>query len=656
MSGTHHDFLHVDVVRSRLARLHLRLSVWKRGLSRGGRTASQALAALVATTRANLIRARETKRRRKLQPSATRRLFNRFHGYIARERAPLILAAALMVGTAIAEVLRPWPIKIIFDGMLIPSMSKDATTRLVTDVLGAGELLLAVTTGSVLLLAIVSGVFAYGQTVILASVGRRVVTAIRYDLYKHIQCLSQSFHDSASAGDLLTRLTGDVRMVRDLLVTSVIYMAGRALVLTATLLLMTIMDWRLTLVAAVILPILIASTSFFSNRLKQAARRQRKTESKVTHVMAENLNSIRVIQAHAREEFEGDRFQRENTSSAEGELQATRLEASQSRVVEVLLALGTCAVLWYGVSRVRAGALSPGDLLVFTAYLSGLYKPVRKLATMTSRLAKATACGERVLAILDLEPDIVDRSGAITGAPIRGAIAFDAVAFGYDRNQLVLSDANLQIAPGETIALVSASGSGKTTIAHLLLRFYEPSAGTIRIDGRDIRDYRLSELREQVTVLLQEAVLFNASIRDNIAYGRLDATDDDIVAAARAARAHDFIDALPDGYDTVLGRRGVTLSGGQRQRIAIARAIIRRSPIIILDEPGTGLDGDNEAAVMAGIRELTAGKTCIIITHDASIASMASRIFDVRGGRIVERESIAPLLDTASGTRRADRR
>ncbi len=256
--------------------------------------------------------------------------------------------------------------------------------------------------------------------------------------------------------------------------------------------------------------------------------------------------------------------------------------------VELLLALGTCAVLWYGVSRVRAGALSPGDLLVFTAYLSGLYKPIRKLATMTSRIAKATACGERVLAILDLEPEISDRPGAISGATIRGTIELDGVEFGYDRNRPVLANANLRIEPGETVALVSASGSGKSTIAHLLLRFYEPSAGAIRIDGLDIRDYKLAELREQVTVLLQEAVLFNASIRDNITYGRLDATDEDVVAAARAARAHSFIESLPEGYDTVLGRRGVTLSGGQRQRIAIARAIIRRSPIIILDEPGTG--------------------------------------------------------------------
>ncbi len=575
----------------------------------------------------------------RIETSAMYRLFARFHAYIARERSALALAAGCMLGVAVMEVLRPWPLKLVFDGLIMPAAPKDGLTLWFTQMLGRGDVLLGVACLAILLIAIVGGIFAYGQTVLLAGAGRRVVTAIRLDLYRHIQCLSQSFHDNASAGDLLTRLTGDVRLLRDLLVTSGIFMVGRALVLAGSITVMALMDWQLTAVAVVVLPVLTWSTVVFSRRIKRAARRQRKTESRATHIMSENLESIRIIQAHAREDHEAARFNRENLTSAEGELVTTRLEASMDRTVEVLLALGTCGVLWFGVSRVRADVLSPGDLLVFTAYLAGMYKPVRKLASLTGRLAKATACGERVLSLLDRSPDIRDRPDAIDGERIKGAVAFDAVNFGYGSDADVLRQASFSIAPGETVAFFSPSGSGKSTIAHLLLRFYEPRSGTIRIDGRDIRDYRLATLRENVTVLLQEAALFNASIRENIAYGKPDATDEEIVRAAQAACAHDFISGMREGYDTIVGRRGVTLSGGQRQRITIARAMIRKTPIVILDEPGTGLDSANEKAVLAALRALSAGCTCIIITHDADVAALADRSFDISNGTVAERQA-----------------
>ena len=576
---------------------------------------------------------------RALEPSATRRLFARFHSYVARERGALMLAALCMVGVTVAEVLRPWPLKLIFDGVLVPSHKSDAVTKTFTDALGSGDRLLGTSALAILAIAILGSAFAYAQTVLLAGAGRRVVTSIRLDLYRHIQRLSQSFHDTASAGDLLTRLTGDVRLVRDLLVTSIIYMIGRSLVLLATLTVMALMDWRLALVAVVVLPVLTVATALLSGRIRNAARRQRKTESRVTHVMAENLEQIRVIQAHAREAHESARFERESMSSAEGELVTTRLEAVMDRVVEIVLAVGTCLVIWFGVMRVRTGALSPGDLLVFTAYLAALHKPVRRLASLTGRLAKATACGERVLAILDREPEIVDRQDALDADLIRGHIEFENVDFGYGGRRDVLRKTSLTVRRGEMVALLSPSGSGKSTIAHLLLRFYEPVAGRILIDGHDIRNFKLTGLRERIAVLQQDAALFSASIRDNISYGRPDATDEEIVAAAKAACAHDFIEALPDGYDTVVGRRGATLSGGQRQRIAIARAVIRKSPIVILDEPFTGLDRNNEATVLSALRTLCAGRTAILITHDPAIAALADRSFDVREGRVVERGS-----------------
>ena len=569
--------------------------------------------------------------------SAAHRLFQRFKGYIARERSPITHAALFMIGVAVMEVLKPWPLKIVFDGMIIATPPKDGVTLWATELFGRGDLLLGMSAAAILAIAILGGVFGYAQTVLLAGVGRRVVTSIRFDLYRHIQCLSQSFHDTASAGDLLARLTGDVRLLRDLLVTSVIYMFGRALVLVGTIAVMALMNVQLTLIAITILPILMTSSWLFSRRIKQAARRQRKNESRVTHVMAENLESIRVIQAHAREAYENDRFQRENITSAEGELATTRLEASMDRVVEIVLAVGTCAVLWFGVAMVRSGELSPGDLLVFTAYLAGMYKPIRKLASLTGRFAKATACGERVLSLLEIEPEIVDRPGARDSRDLRGDIELRNVSFGYGGGNEVLKDADVMIAAGQTVAFASASGSGKSTIAHLLLRFYEPTSGSILIDGTDLRDYKLSALRESVTVLQQEPVLFNASIRDNIAYGRADATGEEIERAARAARAHGFISALPNGYETILGRRGITLSGGQRQRIAIARAMIRKSPVVVLDEPGTGLDAANERAVMEAVRELAHNRTCILITHSPHVTDMADRVFDVNDGQIRER-------------------
>lgn len=603
------------------------------------RVATAAIASPLMHGLVNAETAKEDKLKRRFETSAMRKLFSRFHHYVGRERRSLVLAALCMVGVAVMEVLRPWPLKLVFDGLIMPASPKDAATRWFTDVLGQGDLLLGTASLAILVIAVLGGAFAYGQAVLLAGAGRRVVTSIRLDLYRHIQCLSQSFHDNASAGDLLTRLTGDVRLVRDLLITSGIFMIGRALVLVGSIIVMALMDWRLTVVAVLVLPVLIWSTVTFSGRIKSAARRQRKTESRATHIMSENLESIRVIQAHARETYEAERFNRENMTSAEGELATTRLEATMDRTVEVLLALGTCAVLWFGVWRVRAGALTPGDLLVFTAYLAGMYKPVRKLASLTGRLAKATACGERVLAILDREPEICDRPNAASGEKIKGYVSFDDVSFGYVAGANVLDHATFSIGAGETVALFSPSGSGKSTIAHLLLRFYEPRSGVIRIDGRDIRDYHLSALRENVSVLLQEAVLFNTTIRENISYGRPDATEEEIVAAARAARAHEFICAMADGYDTVVGRRGTTLSGGQRQRIAIARAMIRRSPIVILDEPGTGLDAENEKAVLAALRDLSTDRTCIIITHDAEVARLAGRTLDISEGKVRERTS-----------------
>ncbi len=567
-----------------------------------------------------------------------RRLFRRFAPHLRSHRRTLAVAALCVVGVTAMELLRPWPLKIVFDAILLPQEHPDAVIAWLTRMLPGTDALLAAVALSILAIAVLLGLFGFGQAYLLAAAGQKVVASIRAELFGHIQRLSHSFHDENSTGDLLLRLNGDVHLMRDLLVTSSIFIASRALLIVGTVAVMALLDWRLTLVALCILPVLALAVSRFGNEIKGASRRQRRKEGKISQVMTERISAITLVQAFAREAHEDERFARHNSSSAKAGVRATRLEAHLDRLVQVILAFGTTAVVWYGVVRVEAGAITPGDLLVFTAYLAGLYKPVRRLASLTGRVVKATVCGERILAILELEPEIRDAPHAREAPALQGRVELDTVTFGYRAQHPVLRGASLTIEPGETVALMGPSGSGKSTVASLLLRFYDPQGGAVRVDGTDIRDYTLGSLRAQIAIVLQESVLFNASIAENIAYGRLDASMDDIVAAARQANAHEFIERLPDGYDTVVGERGATLSGGQRQRIAIARAIVRDAPIVILDEPMSALDAASEDAVRSALARLVRERTCLLITHDASAAAGADRVLVVRDGALVEIE------------------
>lgn len=572
----------------------------------------------------------------RLRPRSLVGSYRRLSHYMLAQHRALVLVAVCMAAAAVLELLRPWPIKIVFDVILIPQENAGAAADAMRDIFGAGDALLAVCATSIFLVAVLVSAASFAETTLLAGIGQNVIAAIRLDLYRHVQALSQSFHDTTSAGDLLTRLTGDVRMLRDLLVNAVMFIGARALVFAGMLTVMLLMDWQLTLVALSVLPALALTSGYFVSRVKAAARRQRKSESRIAHVLTENLSAIRIVQAFAREPIESSRFSQRNQSSAKAEIAATREAAFLDRLVKIFVAAGTCGVVWFGVTRVQAGALTPGDLLVFTTYLAGLYKPVRKTAELMGKLAKAGVRAERIIEILDLEPEVRDRPGALTAEGLRGDIRIVDLSFLYTHSDDVLRTANLRIAPGETIALMSKSGAGKSTIAHLLLRFYDPLSGSIEIDGQDIRDYRIASLREQVSVLLQDTMLFNASIRDNIGYGKLDASDEEIEAAAKAADAHDFIMSLPDGYDTIVGPRGGTLSGGQRQRIAIARALVKDAPIVILDEPMTGLDAKTGQAVRVALAHLIASKTCILITHELSTAVLADRIIEIRNGQLVD--------------------
>ncbi|MDQ3457822.1 MAG: ABC transporter ATP-binding protein/permease, partial [Deinococcota bacterium] len=380
------------------------------------------------------------------------------------------------------------------------------------------------------------------------------------------------------------------------------------------------------------------------NRIREVARQQRKREGAMAATAAEVIGAIKIVQALSLEGTFSRAFSSQNQKSLKEGVKAKRLAAGLERTADVLIATSTALVLFFGARLVLGGALTPGDLIVFITYLKNAFKPMRDFAKYTGRLAKASAAGERVLEILDREPDIRDAPGAVPAPAFEGAVRFEGLSFAYDLAQPVLEDIYIRIDPGERVAVVGPSGSGKSTLASLLPRLYDPTSGRVTIDGRDIRAYTLESLRSQISVVLQDNLLFGASVRDNIAFGVPEASNDEVEAAAKLAYAHDFIMALPQGYATVLGERGATLSGGQRQRLAVARAAIRRAPILILDEPTVGLDEENERWVSTSLDELSRAQTTLLITHDLGFAARADRIVYLEAGRVLEQGTHEALL------------
>ncbi len=572
---------------------------------------------------------------RKIQPRAIRQSFGHFGRYLRPHWRTLFLAGMCTLGATATQLLQPWPIKLIFDVILAPQAKEGFLDHLPLFGGSTGALLAAIVL-SILLIAVIAGLCSYGEKYLTKSTGQKVVASIRRRVYSHIQRLSRSFHDAHHSGDLMTRLTSDIGMLQDLMVGSVLFLSENLLVVLGMVTIMLWMDWQLTLVALGILPALTLVNLRFSGKIKSVAKKQRHKEGQIAGVISEVLSRIAVVQAFTRERYEGKRFSRQNKNTLKTGLKATRLEASLNRLIEIIVAAGTCVVLWLGVKKVLAGVLTPGDLLVFTAYLRGLYRPIRRLAGLTSHIAKASACGERVISILETESEIKDSPDAIVAPPFRGEIIFEEVDFWYHPGEPVLNAVSFTVKSGQKVVLLGPSGVGKSTILDLLLRFYDPRKGRILIDGTDIRRYTLASLRDQLAIVLQESLLFGTTIRENIAYGKLDATVEEIEAAAKAANAHDFIMEFKDGYDTTISERGNTLSGGQKQRIAIARAIIRNAPILVLDEPMTGLDVESEAKVRDALKHLMAGKTCLLITHALQAAAAADLVLVLEEGRIVE--------------------
>jgi ATP-binding cassette subfamily B protein len=565
------------------------------------------------------------------------------------------LALLCGLGATAMDLARPWPLKVVVDRVLGPHHRHHGSSlenALVVLVRYDRHSLLLLCCGAILVIAALAAVLGFGQAYWMGTAGQQVIFDVRRALFAHVQRLSLSFHDGQRRGDLVARLTGDIQAIQALVVSGLLALVTNLLTLVGMIVIMVTIDWRFAAVALSVAPVLLYAARRYVARIKQATRLARKKEGEVTAVAQETLSAIRVVQAFAREEHEDARFARHSQESLEANLETTTLQAQFSRVVDLLVAVGTALIVYVGAQRVLDGQLSVGDLLIFISYLGLMYGPLRQLAKLSGTVSRATASAERIAEILAEEATIRDNPGAVAAPPLRGQVAFVNVSFGYERDQPVLQNISFVARPGETIALVGPTGAGKSTLVSLLLRFYDPTSGSVLLDGRDVRTLTLASLREQIAIVQQESVLFRTTIRENIAYGRPGATQDEIAEAARLANAHDFILQQPRGYDTVVGERGETLSGGQRQRIAIARAMLRGAPILILDEPTSALDAWSEQLTLEALERLRAGRTTFVIAHRLSTIRHADRILVLVGGRIAERGTHGELVALGGHYRR----
>ncbi|NNF58386.1 MAG: ABC transporter ATP-binding protein [Rhodothermaceae bacterium] len=563
--------------------------------------------------------------------------------YTRRHRPLLGGAFAALFASVALRALEPWPLKLIFDQVLVPEHA--ATGGFLGGL--SPMALLGLAALAIVAIAVGRAWMNYLNRVGFALVGNRVLTDVRGDLYRHLQCLSLSFHSRTRAGDLVIRVIADIGMLQDVVVTALMPLVGSVLILVLMGALLLTLNVPLALLVLATLPLFLLPTTRLTKRIHQASRDQRRREGAMASTASESIHAIRVVQALALEERFAETFGGANRKSLKEGVKTKRLSARLEGFVQALTGLATALVLGYGVLLVLRGTLTPGDLLVFLSYLKAMFKPMQAFAKYTGRLAKAAAAGERVADLFERQPEVTDAPHAQPAPPLRGHVAFESVTFGYEPEQPVLRDVSLTVRPGQRVALVGPSGHGKSTLLSLLSRLYDVTDGAVRLDGHDVRNLTLASLRGQVAVVLQDNLLFAASIRDNIAYGAPDATEADIEWAARLANAHDFIVAMPEGYDTTVSERGVTLSAGQRQRLAIARAAVRQTPLLLLDEPTTGLDEDNERAVVDALDRLAQGRTTFLVTHDLRHAERCDLILYLRDGRIAEAGSHAELMAKA---------
>lgn len=555
-------------------------------------------------------------------------VYRRLLGFLVKQRRAFALALTAAAATAGLNLVIPYMSKLIID-RAIP----DDNLRLVL-------LVAAAIVGTAAALGFLNFVSSY----LMSVVGQNVVYEIRERLYRQLQALSMSFYDNRRTGELMSRVTNDVNALQQLITSGVMEIFVDALTFFVVAGLLFALDWPLTLVLLGTFPLMLVATQIFGARIRSAYRDVQESLAHVNDHLQETIAGIRVVKTFANERFEAARFGERNAHSKATHIHAVRLWSVFFPVIDVISQLGTVVVLCFGAYRVIEGALSVGALVAFYAYLQLLQRPIRRFGRVMNTIQQAAASAERVFEILDSRPEVTEAPGAITLPRIEGRVRFEDVTFGYGNDPDVLHGASLEIEPGMSVALVGPSGAGKTTLANLLLRFYDPRGGRITVDGVDVKQVTLESLRTQMGVVSQEIVLLHGTVRDNIGYGRPGCSDAEIKKAAHAANAHAFVSALPKGYDTPIGERGVKLSGGQRQRLAIARALLKDPRILILDEATSQLDSEAEGLIQEALGRLLKGRTSLVIAHRLSTIEDADLIVVVEAGRILEQGNYQALL------------
>lgn len=555
-------------------------------------------------------------------------LYLRILSYIKPYMHRLIFAMFCTIMAAAGNLYIPWIIKDMIDEVLA---DKNGT-------------MLNWIAASIIAIFVVRGLFWYGQNYLMSYVGQSVIIDIRAAVFKKLQRLSVSFYDKNKTGTIMSYVTNDVNALQSAIVENTIEMITEGFILIGSVVAMIYLDWRLTLFTVCTFPVVLWFMEFFGKKIRKTGGRIQECTADITSVLQESVASARVIKSFVREDYEVDRFDVENRANFRANMKNAQLMATLTPVVELVAAIGVTMIIWYGGNNVINGTITAGSLVAFLTYAVNISNPIKRLTRVIGNIQKALAAAQRVFMIIDMPEEIAESRDAKQLPEVSGKVEFQNVSFAYDDKGNVITDLSFSVKPGEVIAIVGPSGAGKSTIANLLPRFYDVNKGDIKIDGHSVREVTLDSLREQVGIVPQETMLFNGSVYNNILYGRLDATKEEIEAAAKAANAHDFIMQLTDGYETKLGDRGVNLSGGQRQRIAIARAILKNPRILILDEATSALDTESERVVQEALDRLMVGRTSFVIAHRLSTVKNADKILVLEKGNLVESGTHDELL------------
>ncbi|MBL8814905.1 MAG: ABC transporter ATP-binding protein [Planctomyces sp.] len=587
----------------------------------------------------------------KSTPTRSQRLLQLLLPGIRSQWARVATAISCLFFSVAIRIVEPWPLQYVLDHVIadirpdVKSLAPQALTQQTTVFGASADTTLILCVLALVCFSVLRAVADYYRTVTFSIVGNGIVTRLRGQVYEHLQSLSLGFHQRSRGGDLTIRLVGDLNMMKDVTVSAALPLLSSILLLIGMVGVMLYMNWRLGMIVLCIFPAFWLVTVRGSRKIHLSAKRQRSQDGALAATAAEALSAVKSVQAMDIGDGFSDAFTTHNTKSNKEGVKTSRLTASLERTVDVMISAATAIVLWKGADAVINRSLTPGELVVYLAYLKRGFKPLQDFAKYTGRLSKAMAASDRVMELLEHQPDVVEDSNALPAPQLQGRLTFEKVTFGYEPGKKIFQGLSFEIPAGQQLAVVGPSGSGKSTLLSLLLRLYDPQSGRILIDGEEIQQWTLRSLRRQISVVLQDNAVFASSVRDNISMAVDQATDEDVIRAASVAMADEFIRQLPEGYDTPLGERGVNLSQGQRQRLAIARAALRQSPILLLDEPTSSLDPENRCKVIAALRLVSNRRTTLLITHDMSLAAECDAVLCISADGTIRHGTHSELLE-----------